>query len=248
MILPFTGAFFVKPPAGKTGREEARMKVIIAGSRRITEYSLVERAVRESEFQVTEVLSGGARGVDCLGEEWGKRNGVPVRHFPADWEHYGKRAGYLRNEQMADCAEGLIALWDGESPGTGHMIGIAQNMGLRVFVLRPDGGPAQGSVTGRVVYDRTFYPDSGEVEARAVIVDDSDDDHLEFLFEITERLLNGREAVTYQGKLGETCTGIPGTVRRTLWRNLFQQARDELDREIRIARDPFYDIPEPEIY
>jgi len=224
------------------------MKVIIAGSRRITEYSLVDRAVRESGFQITEIFSGGARGVDCLGEEWGKRNGVPVLHFPADWEHYGKRAGYLRNEQMADCAEGLIALWDGQSPGTGHMIEIAQKKGLRVFVLRPDDGPAQVSASRNLVYDRTFFPDSGGVEARAVIVDDSDDNHLEFRFGITERLHNGREAVTYQGKLEEVCEGVPATVRRTFWRNLYQQARDELNREIRIAGDPYYDIPEPEIY
>jgi hypothetical protein len=119
---------------------------------------------------------------------------------------------------------------------------------LRVFVLRSNGGTAQGSASGNIVYDRTFFPDSGGVEARAVIVDDSDDDHLEFWFGITERLHNGREAVTYQGKLEEVCEGVPATVRRTFWRNLYQQARDELNREIRIAGDPYYDIPEPEIY
>jgi len=219
------------------------MRVIIGGSRRITEDALVQRAVGESGFQITEVLSGGARGVDQLGEAWARRNGISVRRFPADWDRYGKQAGYIRNEQMADCAEGAIAVWDGSSPGTRHMIGIAQKKGLRVFVLRPKGEPAQASASGRVIYDRAFYPDSGRVEARAVIVDYSDRDHVELRFGITEQ-----GVVTYTDQRTESCSGIPADVRRLLWRQLFEQARGELNREIRIATDPHYDLPEREIY
>jgi hypothetical protein len=113
------------------------MRTIIAGSRTINDFFLVERAVLESGFRITEVLSGGARGVDSLGEAWARRNGVLVSRFPAEWERYGKQAGYIRNEQMADRAEGLIAVWDGCSTGTGHMIEIAKRRGLRVFVLSP---------------------------------------------------------------------------------------------------------------
>jgi hypothetical protein len=219
------------------------MRVIIAGSRTITEYALVEQAVRESGFQITEVLSGGARGVDQLGEAWARRTGIPVRCFAADWERFGKRAGYVRNEQMAGCAEGVIAVWDGSSPGTSHMIGIAREKGLKVFVLRPEERPAQDPGSGRVIYDRTFYPDSGRVEARAVIVDYSDRDHVQLRFGITEQ-----DMVTFKDKRMESCAGVPADVRRLLWRELFEQARGELEREIRVATDPHYDLPEREIY
>jgi len=224
------------------------MRVIVAGSRSIAEYALVERAVRESGFQVTEVFSGGARGVDQLGEAWARRNGVPVRRFPADWERYGKQAGYLRNEEMADRAEALIAVWDGRSPGTGQMIEIAKRKGLKVFVLTPNGRATQRSVSGKIVYDRAFSPDSGGGEARAVIVDDSDDDHIAFRFGITEHSDGGREVVTFQEKIREEYAGVPNPVRRTLWRNLYRQAKEELEREIRIATDPHYDLPEREVY
>lgn len=224
------------------------MRTVIAGSRTINDSLLVEQAILKSGFRITEVFSGGARGVDQLGEAWARRNGVPVRHFPADWERYGKRAGFLRNEEMADRAEALIAVWDFKSPGTRHMIEIVKRKGLRVFVLTPDGKATQRPVSGKIVYDRTFSPDSGGGEARAVIVDDSDDDRIAFRFGITEHSEGGREVVTFQEKIREECAGVPDPVRRTLWRNLYRQAREELEREIRIATDPHYDLPEREVY
>ncbi len=95
----------------------------------------------------------------------------------------------------------------------------------------------------KVIYDRTFYPDSGRVEARAVIVDYSDRDHVELRFGITEQ-----GVVTYTDQRNESCAGIPTDVRRLLWRQLFEQAREELGREIRIATDSHYDLPEREVY
>lgn len=112
------------------------MKTIIAGSRTINDPSLVEEAVRKSGFKITEVLSGGARGIDRLAEAWARRSNLPVRCFPADWKRYGKRAGFLRNEEMAEHAEALIAVWDGESLGTRHMIEVAERKGLKIWILR----------------------------------------------------------------------------------------------------------------
>ena len=99
-----------------------------------------------------------------------------------------------------------------------------------------------------VIYDRTFCQDG--TEARAVIVDYSDHGHVEFRFGITERArtCGGREVVTYQKKVKEECAGIPSAVRRALWRDLYQQAKDELNREIRIATDIHHDLPERELY
>jgi hypothetical protein len=111
------------------------MRVIIAGSRGIEDYELVVRAVDESNFQVTEVVSGTARGVDRLGERWARENGVPVVQFPADWMKHGKRAGYLRNEQMGEYADALVAVWDGFSRGTVHMVATMEKLGKPVCLL-----------------------------------------------------------------------------------------------------------------
>ena len=110
------------------------MRVIIAGSRSVTSYAAVEAAIVKSGFMISEVVSGTARGVDRLGELWAARNGVSVAKFPADWDTYGKRAGYLRNKEMALHAEALVAIHDGESRGTRHMIDIARAAGLKVSV------------------------------------------------------------------------------------------------------------------
>lgn len=112
------------------------MKTIIAGSRTIRSYSVVDTAVKLSGFRITEVVSGAARGVDILGEQWAARHGVPCRVFEADWNRWGKRAGYLRNVEMGEYAEALIAVWDGISPGTKHMINIAYGRGLKVYIYQ----------------------------------------------------------------------------------------------------------------
>jgi len=123
---------------------EVTTKTIIAGSRTITSYEIVQKAIllaHGAGVEITEVVSGKARGIDTLGEEWAKANNVPVAEFPvkpADWKRYGKRAGYLRNQQMGKYAEALIAIWDGKSRGTGHMIDIADNLGLFVKVFAVD--------------------------------------------------------------------------------------------------------------
>lgn len=114
------------------------MKTIIAGSRTILNYWEVEKSVKDSGFLISEVVCGGANGVDSLGRKWGKNNQIPVKEFLANWNQFGKRAGYLRNEQMAEYADALIAVWDGKSKGTKHMIELAKHKGLEVFVREMD--------------------------------------------------------------------------------------------------------------
>jgi hypothetical protein len=110
------------------------MKVIIAGSRGITDFATVCDAVPRSGFPITRVVSGMAQGVDTLAIRYGTENGLPCDRFPAEWSKWGRSAGYRRNVQMAQNADGLIAVWDGKSPGTKHMIDVAKARGLRVFV------------------------------------------------------------------------------------------------------------------
>lgn len=109
------------------------MKTIIAGSRRCTDYKELLKAIQKA-WVPTSVVSGTARGADRLGEKWAKKNNVTIHRFPAHWEDFGRGAGYIRNNEMSDNAEGLIALWDGKSKGTKHMIDIANKKGLKVYV------------------------------------------------------------------------------------------------------------------
>lgn len=114
------------------------MKCIIAGSRSINQYVVVDHAIQESGWadDIDQVVSGGAQGVDALGEEWAYKNHRKVIIFPADWETYGKSAGIRRNRQMGDYATHLIAVHDGVSRGTKHMIEYAKERGLKVYVYQ----------------------------------------------------------------------------------------------------------------
>lgn len=117
------------------------MKLIIAGTREGFVYSSVEDAFLKATERIgikaiTEIVSGMARGVDTHALAIAKKYGIRVAEFPADWDRFGKRAGYLRNEKMAEYADALLACWDGESKGTGHMIDLAKKHGLKVYVHR----------------------------------------------------------------------------------------------------------------
>ncbi|KKL16418.1 hypothetical protein LCGC14_2495760 [marine sediment metagenome] len=130
------------------------MKVIIAGSRQIMNYQLVSAVISNTlskyNIQITEIVSGCAGGVDTLGEQWALEHGVKVEPFPALWDditvpnalirtnkfgkQYNARAGFQRNEKMAQYGDVLIAVWDGESRGTRDMIKAAKSKNLAVYV------------------------------------------------------------------------------------------------------------------
>lgn len=109
------------------------MKVVIAGTRYkdpakktpFDDYALVAQAVIRSGFDITEEVSGGAIGVDQLGEQWADVYGVEVTRMPVtaeEWNKFGKAAGPMRNRRMAEYADAAIIVWDGVSPGTRNMI------------------------------------------------------------------------------------------------------------------------------
>lgn len=123
------------------------LRVIIAGSRDFNDYELLKKSAIEIITNktlfpdLTVIVSGGARGADKLGERFAEEMGLEIARFIPDWDGLGKRAGYVRNEEMAkfsvqDGNEGmLIAFWDGESRGTNHMINLAKKHGLEVHVI-----------------------------------------------------------------------------------------------------------------
>lgn len=110
------------------------MKVIIAGSRDIDDYKLVEEAMWNSGFEASEIVSGGARGVDFLGEEYARKNNISLRVFNANWNLYGKPAGMFRNMDMSEHADALLAVWDGTSKGTKNMIETMRKLKKPIYV------------------------------------------------------------------------------------------------------------------
>lgn len=111
------------------------MKLIIAGSRNIIDYSLLKLLMDILNLNPDKIISGGARGVDSLAEEYAKDHGIPFELYSANWDQFGKSAGYKRNELMASNGDYLLALWDKKSKGTKHMIDTAKSRGLRVQVV-----------------------------------------------------------------------------------------------------------------
>jgi len=118
------------------------MKIIIAGSRTITDkakinamiFRGVNKLVPFDKINEVIIISGGARGVDTEGENWAKSFGFPIERYLAQWDKFGKRAGFIRNKQMIDNADALIAIWDGKSKGTEHTINLAKQRGIPIYV------------------------------------------------------------------------------------------------------------------
>ena len=121
------------------------MRVIIAGSRGFADYAFLRQKMdyllSETPGGIT-IVSGGARGADSMGERYAGERGYEVARYPAEWEKYGKSAGYRRNAVMAANADALVAFWDGKSPGTRHMINLAMEKGLKIRLVL-FGGDAQ---------------------------------------------------------------------------------------------------------
>lgn len=112
-------------------------RVIIAGSRSFNDYKYLKHCVDILLKNIHEeivIVCGKARGADSLGERYAKENGYTVRYFPADWNRFGKSAGCIRNEEMAQNADALIAFWDGKSRGTKNMIKLAHKYGLQLRI------------------------------------------------------------------------------------------------------------------
>lgn len=110
------------------------MNVIIAGSRTYEDYDVLLDCIEQANINITKVISGGASGVDKLGERYAQENNKMLEVHLAQWNKHGKAAGPIRNRQMAAVADGLIALWDGKSPGTKNMIDEANKKNLVVYV------------------------------------------------------------------------------------------------------------------
>lgn len=116
--------------------------ILIAGSRSYADYDTCKKILDYLLVNKKEVcvVSGGAKGADALAERYADERGYEKRIFPADWNKNGKRAGYLRNEEMHKFISsfenrGCVCFWDGESKGTAHNFELVKKYGtpIRVF-------------------------------------------------------------------------------------------------------------------
>lgn len=116
----------------------SNMKVIVAGSRKGFVARNVFEAIEESPFhgKIAEIVSGGSSGVDRDGEYYATCNSLPVKRFLPDWDRNGKVAGILRNKEMGDYADALVAIWDGQSKGTAHMIQYMKSLGKPLYLYK----------------------------------------------------------------------------------------------------------------
>lgn len=85
------------------------------------------------------IISGGAKGVDTWATDWALENQVMYTVIPAEWNLFGKKAGYLRNEEIWELATAGIAFWDGDSPGTQHSFKLAQQQCKKCKIVFPVG-------------------------------------------------------------------------------------------------------------
>lgn len=112
------------------------MRLLIAGSRNLEpDLNYLDSLIKSLPFTTTCIVSGGAKGVDTQAELWAKQAGLQHVIFYPGWLQHGKKyAGYVRNMNMADYADALLAIWDGKSPGTKHMINEMKARGKPVHV------------------------------------------------------------------------------------------------------------------
>lgn len=113
------------------------MKVIIAGGRDFNNYELLKERCDyflQNQTEI-EIVSGNANGADKLGEQYAIERNYSLKIFKAEWDKYGKSAGMIRNTEMSNYGDTLIAFWDGKSKGTSHMINESRKKNLKVRVI-----------------------------------------------------------------------------------------------------------------
>ena len=114
-------------------------RVVIAGCRYYNNYDDAKSYIDECLMSINKehtviIVSGGAVGADAIGERYAAEHGLKLERYPANWSKYGKKAGPMRNRQMAEICDMVICFWDGKSNGTHSMITNAENLGKSVFI------------------------------------------------------------------------------------------------------------------
>ena len=116
------------------------VKLMVFGGREFNDYAVLKAHILAIAKDLgpdkgISIVSGMARGADMLAARVAEELGAKLYKFPADWNEHGKRAGFLRNTQMAEFSDRGLAFWDGKSRGTRHSIGELEKYGKLVEVV-----------------------------------------------------------------------------------------------------------------
>ncbi len=107
------------------------MKVLIAGSRSISDYDLGELIPDDTEL----IISGGARGIDSAAEKYADKNNISKLIMRPNYKRYGKAAPLIRNKAMLEVADKVIVIWDGKSKGTKYTAELARKLGRELILI-----------------------------------------------------------------------------------------------------------------
>jgi hypothetical protein len=111
------------------------LKIGVVGSRSFNDYKLLKDTLDQWRDKVFLIVSGGALGADSLAERWAEENRVKRLIHRPEWDKYGKRAGFIRNQLIVNDSDMIISFWDGLSRGTEHTINIAKKEGKKVIII-----------------------------------------------------------------------------------------------------------------
>ena len=118
------------------------MKLMVCGSRSITDtdwiYRQIDACVSENHFEDIIIIEGDAQGVDKAAGLWAEQHGYQIKKHPADWNKYGRGAGFVRNKEMVESCDFCLILWDGKSKGTKHDLELCQKLEKPFKLVRND--------------------------------------------------------------------------------------------------------------
>jgi len=110
------------------------MKLAVIGSRTFNNQDLLNATL--NQFPMELIISGGARGADSMAAAYARHFNIPLKVFPADWDKWGKQAGYLRNKDIIAACDEVVAFWDGTSRGTAHSLKLAREWGKKITIVK----------------------------------------------------------------------------------------------------------------
>lgn len=124
------------------------MKLAIAGSRSFNDFAFLEMKINElrTQYPMDGLISGGAKGADVLAEQYAAKYHLAIERILPDWKVHSRGAGHRRNEIIVQKCDVLAAFWDGQSPGTRHIVAYAQKRDKQVFVFN-DSHKQQNKIT-----------------------------------------------------------------------------------------------------
>lgn len=113
------------------------MKLAVVGSRGFNDYELLKNKLDKihNRKPITVIVSGGARGADSMGERWAKENDIETIIFYPNWDKYGKKAGFIRNEDIIKNSDVVVACWNKISKGTEHSIKLAKKYNKPCLII-----------------------------------------------------------------------------------------------------------------